>query len=167
VHAPHASFAWLPLQFRLAVLLAPPNTLLRLLALDEYSLVMDVQRNVVYDNFWFFKNIDATEAVRKAAPSLVKDTPDGVRMRSGPQVDGGKLPDGWVECTNWPYQRWLQLTPLRLHLLRAGLPQHILQMLRDYVVKDAMPVMLYSYGEEKLKYSYGEEEEEEEEEEDC
>ncbi|KAJ1407738.1 hypothetical protein B484DRAFT_423615, partial [Ochromonadaceae sp. CCMP2298] len=172
LHAPACSYAWLPLLYKLAVLLAPPNAPLRLLASDEYSVVMDVQRNVVYDDFWFFYGVDAETAVRKSAPSLVYTDEGaqlgaqmgaqmrsmGVKMgvKSGPQVDGGRN----VECTNWPYLRWLQLTPLRLHLLRCGLPPLFLHMLREYVVKDAMPVVFWKECERKL-YRYGEDEGEE------
>jgi len=45
----------------LAKLLSPPNTELRFLVSEEYSVIHDVTHNIVFDNFWYFCEVLASE----------------------------------------------------------------------------------------------------------
>ena len=49
-----ASFDFMPLNYILAKLVSPDDADLKVVAGSNYSVVFDEQRNIVFDNFWYF-----------------------------------------------------------------------------------------------------------------
>lgn len=62
------SWAFMPLNYILAKLVSgnPDDTKLRTLMGTEYSVVYDEERNIVFDNFWYFLGISASESLEKS-----------------------------------------------------------------------------------------------------
>ena len=56
----------MPLNYILAKLVSPKGTKLKNCMGGEYSVVYDEQRNIVFDNFWYFIGISAPEALEKS-----------------------------------------------------------------------------------------------------
>ena len=60
------SFSFMPLNYILAKLVSPSDTRLKLVQDGSYSVVYDEKRNIVFDNFWYFLGIPASEALEKS-----------------------------------------------------------------------------------------------------
>ena len=60
------SYAFMPLNYILAKLVSPEDAELKLRVGKDYSVVVDEQRNIVFDNFWYFLRIPATKALEKS-----------------------------------------------------------------------------------------------------
>lgn len=58
-----SSYAFMPLNYTLAKLLSPADTKLKVFASDEYSVVVDERRDIVFDNFWYFVGRSASAAL--------------------------------------------------------------------------------------------------------
>ena len=61
-----SSYRFMPLNYVLAKLVSPPHTELRIYASDEYSVIHDVTHNIVFDNFWYFCGVSASETLSAA-----------------------------------------------------------------------------------------------------
>ena len=60
------SYGFMPLNYILAKLVSPEDAELTLRVGKEYSVVVDEQRNIVFDNNWYFLGIPATEALERS-----------------------------------------------------------------------------------------------------
>jgi len=60
------SYAFMPLNYILAKLVSPKDTELKICVGKEYSVVVDKRRNIVFDNYWYFLGISASEALEKS-----------------------------------------------------------------------------------------------------
>ena len=60
------SYGFMPLNYILAKLVSPEDAELKLRVGREYSVVVDEQRNIVFDNNWYFLGIPATEALERS-----------------------------------------------------------------------------------------------------
>jgi hypothetical protein len=67
------SWAFMPLNYVLAKLVSgnPDGTNLAQLWGREYSVVYDEERNIVFDNFWYFLGIQASESLEKSRGDVV------------------------------------------------------------------------------------------------
>jgi len=67
------SWAFMPLNYILAKLVSgnPDDTKLRKWFGTEYSVVYDEERNIVFDNFWYFLGIPASECLEKSRGDVV------------------------------------------------------------------------------------------------
>lgn len=60
------SHGFLPLNYKLAQLLSPPGSDLQIHVSDEYAVVVDEGRNIVFDNFHYFCGTPASKALSEA-----------------------------------------------------------------------------------------------------
>lgn len=60
------SYAFMPLNYILAKLVSPKGAKLHNALGGEYSVVYDAKRNILFDNFWYFLGISASEALNKS-----------------------------------------------------------------------------------------------------
>ena len=67
-----ASYAFMPLNYILAKLVSPDDANLKVCFGREYSVVFDEERNIVFDNNWYFLGVPASEALDKS-----RQEPDG------------------------------------------------------------------------------------------
>jgi hypothetical protein len=67
------SWAFMPLNYILAKLVSgnPDGSKLRTWFGTEYSVVYDEERNIVFDNFWYFLGIPASECLEKSRGDVV------------------------------------------------------------------------------------------------
>ena len=67
-----SSWSFMPLNYILAKLVSgyQDDTKLRKWMGREYSVVYDEERNIVFDNFWYFLGVPASESLEKSSKSL-------------------------------------------------------------------------------------------------
>jgi len=69
-----SSYTFMPLNYILAKRVSPEDTELKVYVGNEYSVVVDERRNIVFDNFWYFCGISASEALAKSKNSPLSAT---------------------------------------------------------------------------------------------
>jgi len=69
-----SSYTFIPLNYILAKRVSPEDTELKVYVGNEYSVVVDERRNIVFDNFWYFCGISASEALAKSKNSPLPAT---------------------------------------------------------------------------------------------